>query len=149
MRRGEIFCDNCRERKRETVKHLFCRCRFPLFEAIHTKRQDKVVCELYCWVKLRAENGKLGRLDSFQIWMAENMWDVPVGNALLFPDMLNDAQITSRRPYLIFQYQPPARRGDDGQMIRRNIKLRYVRSRSRWTTRSRWLNGKRRISTIS
>jgi hypothetical protein len=123
MRRGEIFCDNCRERKRETVKHLFYRCRYPLYEAIRTKRYDKVVCELYCWVKLRAEKGNLGRLNSFQIWMAENTWGVPAGNVLIFPDILNDAQITSQRPDLIFEYQPPARPGNDGQMIRRNHQI--------------------------
>ena len=117
MRGGEIFCDNCRETKRKMVKHLFCRCRYPLYEAIHTKRHDKVLCEFYCWVKLRTKKDKLGKLDSFQIWMAENMWDVPAGNTIIFPDILNNAQITSRRPDLIFQYQPPARRGDDGQMI--------------------------------
>ena len=66
-RRDEILCDNCREHKRETVKHLFCRCKYPLYEAIRTKRHDKVVCEFYCWVKLRAEKGKLGRLDLFQM----------------------------------------------------------------------------------
>lgn len=115
MRCGEIFCDNCREQKRATVKHLFCRCRFPLYEAIRTKRLDKV--KFYCWVKLRAENGKLGRLDFFQIWMADNTWGVPEGIALIFPDILNDGQIPIRRHDLIFQYQPPARRGDDGQMI--------------------------------
>ena len=52
MRRGEIFCDNYREQKRKTVKHLFCRYRYPLYEVIRTKRHDKVVCEFYCWVKL-------------------------------------------------------------------------------------------------
>lgn len=72
MRRGETRCDNCPGRMRKTVKHLFCRCEHPLFEAIRIKRHNKVVCELYCWVKLRAENGKLGRLASFHIWMAEN-----------------------------------------------------------------------------
>ena len=123
MRRGGIICDNCHEQKRETVKHLFCRCRYPLYEAIRTKRHDKVVCEFYCWVKLRAEKGKLGRLDLFQIWMADNTWGVPAGNNLIFPDILNDARIPSRRPDLIFQYQPPARRGPDGQMIRRNHQI--------------------------
>ena len=103
--------------KKETVKHLFWRCRNPLYEAIRIKRHDNVVCKFYCWVKLRAEKGKLGRFDSFQIWMAENMWGVPAGNALIFPGILNDAYIISRRPDLIFQYQPPARRGDDGRMI--------------------------------
>ena len=102
MRRCEIFCDNCREQKRKTVKHLFCNCGYPLYEAIRTKRHDKVVCEFYCWVKLRAENGKLGRLNSFQIWMADNTWDVPAGNTLIFPDILNDARIPSRRPDMIF-----------------------------------------------
>jgi hypothetical protein len=112
MRRGEIFCDNYWEQKREMVKHLFCRCRYPLYEAIRTKQHDKVVCELYCWVNLRAEKDKLGRLDSFHIGMAENTWGVPAENALIFPDILNDAQITSRRPDLTFQYQFPARRGE-------------------------------------
>ena len=123
MRRGEIFYDNCRKQKRATVKHLFCRCRFSLYEAIRTKRLDKVVCEFYCWVKLRAEKGKFGRLDFFQIWMADNTWGVPEGIALIFPNILNDAQIPIRRHDLIFQYQPPARRGDDGQMIRRNHQI--------------------------
>ena len=71
-RKWDIHYDNRRERKRETVKHLFCRYRHPLLEAIRTKRHDKVVCKLYCWIKLRAENGKLGRLESFQIWMTDN-----------------------------------------------------------------------------
>ena len=48
MRRGEIFCDNCREQKRETVKHMFCGCKYPLNEVIRTKRHDKIVCKLYC-----------------------------------------------------------------------------------------------------
>ena len=82
-----------------------------------------MVCEFNCWVKLRAEKDKLGRLDSFQIWMAENTWGVPAGNALKFLDILNDVQITSRRPDLIFQYQSPTRRGDDGSMIRRNHQI--------------------------
>ena len=87
------------------------------------KQHDKVVCELYCWVKLHAENGKLGRLASFQIWMAENTWGVPADNALIFPDILNDARIASRHPDLIFQYQLPPRQGDNGQMIYRNHQI--------------------------
>ena len=51
--------------------------------------------------------------------MADNTWDVPAGNALIFPEILNDVQISSRRPDLIFQYKLLARRGEDGQMIRR------------------------------
>ena len=124
MRRGEIFCDNCQEKKRESVKHLFCRCRYPLYEAIRTKRHDKVVCEFYCWVKLRAEKRKRGRLDSFQIWMTENTLGVPAGNALIFPDILNDAQITSQRSNMIFQYQPLARRDGDGPIIRRKHQIK-------------------------
>ena len=104
MGRGKIFCNNCREQKQETVKHIFCRCRYPLYEAMRTERHDKVVCKFYCWVKLRAEKGKLGRLDSFQIWMADNTKGVPTGNALIFPDILNNGQIPSRRTDLIFQY---------------------------------------------
>ena len=45
-RRRKIHCDNCKKRKRETVKHLFCRCMYLLYEAIRTKHHDKVVCEL-------------------------------------------------------------------------------------------------------
>ena len=55
--------------------------------------------------------------------MAENTLEVPAGNALIFPDILNDAQITSRRSDLIFQYQRLARRDNDGQMIRRNHQI--------------------------
>ena len=86
-RRGKIHCDKCKMRKQETVKHLFCRCMYPLYEAIHTKRHDKMVCELYCWINVQAKNNKLGRFDSFQIWMAENTWSVPEGNILIFPDI--------------------------------------------------------------
>lgn len=61
--------------------------------------------------------GNLGRLDAFQIWMAENTWGVPNDNAMILPEILEDARITSQRSDLIFKYQPPARRKDDGQMI--------------------------------
>lgn len=54
-RRGEVYCDNRRERKRKTIKHLFYSCKYPFYEAISTKKHDKVVSELYCWVKLCAE----------------------------------------------------------------------------------------------
>ena len=60
MRRGEIFYDNCRKQKRATVKHLFCRCRFSLYEAIRTKRLDKVVCKFYCWVNYERKMINLG-----------------------------------------------------------------------------------------
>jgi hypothetical protein len=46
--------------------------------------------------------------------MAENTWGIPADNALIFPDILNDAQIAGRRPDLIFQYQLMAKRDDDG-----------------------------------
>ena len=76
------------------------------FEAIRKKRHDEVVCELYCWVKLHAENDKLGRLASFQIWMAENTWDVLADNTLIFSDILNDAQSESP-PRLDFSVSAP------------------------------------------
>ena len=81
------------------------------------------MCEFYCWIKLRAEKGKFSRLASFYIWMVENTWGVPADNALIFLDILNDARIQSRRPDLIFQYQPLPRRGDDGQMIYRSYQI--------------------------
>ena len=37
LRRGETHCNNCPGRVRETVKHLFCKCEHPLFEAIRVK----------------------------------------------------------------------------------------------------------------
>ena len=55
--------------------------------------------------------------------MADNMWGVPARNTLIFLDILNDARIPSRRPELIFQYQPPARQGDNGKMIRQNHQI--------------------------
>ena len=55
--------------------------------------------------------------------MAGNTWDVPVGNALIFPKILNDVRIASRRPDPIFQYQPPARRWDDGQIRNHQIEI--------------------------
>ena len=91
LKRSEMHCDNCSGQIRETVKDLFCKCEHPLFEAIRVKWHDKVVCKLYCWIKLRAEKDKFGRLASFQLWMAENTWGVPADNALIFPDILNDA----------------------------------------------------------
>lgn len=118
----EVHCDNCRERKRETVKHMFCNYKYPFYEAIRTKRHDKVVSELYYLLKLKTENDKLGRLDVFQIWIAENPWGEPNDNALIFTEILEDVWIRSRRPDMIFGYQPPARQGDDEKMIYQNYK---------------------------
>ena len=134
MRRGEIFCDNCREQKRTTVKHQFCICIYPLYEAIRTKRDGKVVCELYCSIKLQAKNDKLGILDFFQIRMAENTWGVPAGNALIFPDIQNDVQITSRRPDLIFSISPQRNEATTNWWFSATIKARYGRPRWRWIT---------------
>ena len=55
--------------------------------------------------------------------MADNTWGVPTGNTLIFADISNGTRIPTRRSDLIFQYQPPARRGDDGQMISRNHQI--------------------------
>jgi hypothetical protein len=37
-----------------------------------------------------AEKEKLGRLDAFQVWMANNTRGVPSDNALIFLDILED-----------------------------------------------------------
>lgn len=107
---GVANCSNCAEGKRETVKHLFCSCKHPLYEAIRTKRHDKIVCELYCWVKLNAEKGRLGHVNQFQMWMADNTWGLPRDNTMIFPEILGNEGITHRRPDLIFQYQPKVHR---------------------------------------
>lgn len=112
-RRGQVNCTNCQEGKRETIKHLFCSCKHPMYEAIRVKRHDKVVSELYCWIKLRAEKGKLGNLANFQVWMADNSWGTPDMNQVIFPRILEDGSITHRRPDLIFQYKPADRRGGE------------------------------------
>lgn len=118
-REGDPTCPNCREGKRETIKHLFCTCKHPLYEAIRVKRHDKIVCELYCWITLNAEKGRLGKLADFHIWMADNTWGLPTGNTLIFPDTLEDPTITHRKPDLIFKYQPKPTRGSQGEEIRR------------------------------
>ena len=71
-RKGVMYCDNCRERKRKMVKNMFCSYKYSIYEVIRMKRHDNIVSELYCWVKVRLEKMKLDRLNSFQIWMADN-----------------------------------------------------------------------------
>lgn len=103
---------------------MFCSCKYLLYEVIRTKRFNKVVNKFYCWIKLRVENGKFGRLDGFQIWMVDNTWGVPAKNNLIFPEILIDECNTHRISDLIFQYQPAVRRGDEGELIRSSHQIK-------------------------
>jgi len=51
----------------------------------------------------------LGRLVDFQVWMADNSWGTPTDNRVIFPEILEDRNLTHRRPDLIFQYKPSTR----------------------------------------
>ena len=55
--------------------------------------------------------------------MTNNTCGVPEDNNMIFPEILNDARITSRRPDLIFQYQSPPRRNNEGEMVWRNSQI--------------------------
>ena len=49
-RRSQMSCDNCKEEKQETVKHMLCSCKHSLYEVVMTKQHDKVVSEFYWWI---------------------------------------------------------------------------------------------------
>lgn len=90
---------------------------------LKTKQYDKVIIKFYCSVKVRAKKKKLGRQDSFQIWMVDYTWDAPCDNALIFLDLLENVWIIHRRPDLIFRYQSTTQHGGYGELIKQYYQI--------------------------